>query len=44
MASISIKTPDHGFRPESDIFEFGKKGYHLKEHLKGSRMMQISAS
>ena len=33
----------HGFRPKSEKFDFGKKGYHRKEHLKRSRMAQISA-
>ena len=33
----------HGFRPKSENFHFSKKGYHLKEHLKNSRMAQISA-
>ena len=44
-----IKTPYyiiivHGFRPESENFDLRKKGYYRKEHLKGSRMAQISAS
>ena len=33
----------HGFRPETENFDSGKKGYHPKEHLKRSRMAQISA-
>ena len=46
MASKSIITPFivHGFWPESENFDFGKKGYHLKEHLKRDRIAQISAS
>ena len=34
----------HGFRPESENFNFGQKGYHMKGHLKRNRMVQISAS
>ena len=34
----------HGCRPESENIGSGKKGYHQKEHLKRSRMAQISAS
>ena len=33
----------HGFRPKSKNLEFGKKGCHLKGHLKRSRTAQISA-
>ena len=32
-----------GFRPESENFDSSKKGYHLKGHLKRSRMVQILA-
>ena len=43
-----IKTPYyivHGFRPETENFEFSKKkGYHQKEHLERNRMAQISTS
>ena len=31
----------HGFWPKSEKFDFGKKGFHRKEHLKRSRMPQI---
>ena len=31
------------FWPKSDRTNFGKQGYHRKEHLKRSRMAQISA-
>ena len=34
----------HGFWPKSENFDFGKKGYHMKGHLKRNRMTQISAS
>ena len=34
----------HAFWPESEIVNFGQKGYHMKGHLKRSRMVQISAS
>ena len=34
----------HGFWPESENFDFGQKGYHIKEHLKRNRIVQISAS
>ena len=27
-----------GFRPKSEKFDFGQKGYHAKGHLKRSRM------
>ena len=43
MSSISVKTPVHGFRPESENFNFRKKGYHRKGHLKRSILAQISA-
>ena len=33
----------HGFWPKCEKFDFGKQGYHRKEHLKRSRMMPISA-
>ena len=33
-----------GFRPKTEQNDFGKQGYHRKEHLKRSRMVQISAS
>ena len=34
----------HGFWPETEKFDFSpKKGYHMKGHLKRSRMAQISA-
>ena len=31
----------HGFWPESEHFDSGKKVYHLKGHLKRSRMAQF---
>ena len=35
----------HGFLPESENFDLGKKKlYHAKGHLKRSRMVQVSAS
>ena len=34
----------HGFWPKSENFDFGQKGYHMKDHLKRNRMAQISAS
>ena len=34
----------HGFRPKTDGADFGKQGYHRKEHFKSSRMAQNSAS
>ena len=34
----------HGFWPKSKIFDFFKKGYHMKGHLKKNRMAQTSAS
>ena len=34
----------HGFWPKSEKFDFGKKGYHMKGHLKRNTMTQISAS
>ena len=34
----------HGFGPESENFDYGQKGYHVKGHLKRSRMALISAS
>ena len=42
MSSISIKTPYsivHGFWPDSENFDFGKKAYHRKEHFKRNRMV-----
>ena len=33
----------HGFRPESENFDFGKNEYHRIGHLKRSRMVQFSA-
>ena len=33
----------HGFRPKTDVADFGKQGYHRKGHFKGNRMVQISA-
>ena len=46
MTSVSVKTPDYSpwfSARKGFFFDFGKKGYHLKGHLKGSRMVQISA-
>ena len=34
----------HGFWPENENFDFGYKRFHLKEHLKGSRIVHISVS
>ena len=34
----------HGFWSKTENFDFGQKGYHMKEHLKESIMVQISAS
>ena len=34
----------HGFWPESENFDLGQKGYHMKGHHKRNRMTQISAS
>ena len=36
------KNSVHGFRPESDNFDFGKTRYQWKGCLKRSRMAQIS--
>ena len=33
----------HGFWPETENFDYGKKGYHRNGHHKGSRMAQILA-
>ena len=33
----------HGFWPKSENFDFSKKTNQAIEHLKGSRMVQISA-
>ena len=33
----------HGFRPESENFDFDKKGCHQQEHLNMTLMAQISA-
>ena len=46
VARNLIKTMDYSpqFRPKSESFEFGKQGYHVTEHRKGSRMAKISAS
>ena len=53
MSSISVKMPDyryiiiiivHGFWPKFEKFDFGNKQCQAIEHLKGSRMAQISAS
>ena len=48
------KTPDYSrpesalaspwFWPKSEKFDFGQKGYHIKEHLKKNIMVQMSAS
>ena len=42
MTIISVIV--HGFWPKSEKFDFGQKGYDMKEHLKRNKMMQISAS
>ena len=34
----------HGFRQKTDGTKFGKQGYHRKQHLKRSRLVQISVS
>ena len=34
----------HGFQSKTDGADFGKQGYHWKEHLKRSRMAQNLAS
>ena len=34
----------HGFWSKTDGADFGKQGYHRKEHLKRSRMVPFSAS
>ena len=34
----------HGFRPETQNFDFGKQGYQPKAYLKGSGIAHISAS
>ena len=46
MSSILAKTPDYSpwFSAKNENFDFGQKGYYLKEHLKRSRMVQNSAS
>ena len=46
MTSISAKTPYYSpwFLAKLENFDFGKKGYHQKEHLKRNRMTQILAS
>ena len=49
MTSILVEMPDynnivHGFWREIENFDFREKGYHAKEYLKGSRMVQISVS
>ena len=33
----------HGFRPKSENFDLGIKGYHWKGHLKGNRMIAPSS-
>ena len=38
----NLITRPNGFQPESEVFDFGQ-GYHRKGHLKGNRMVQISA-
>ena len=43
LQKIKPWTIVHAFWPETETFDFGKKGYHRKGHLKRSRMVQISA-
>ena len=46
MTSMLEKTPDYSpwFSAITENFDFGGKGYQTKAHLKGNRMVQISAS
>ena len=39
---IEMPSTVHAFRPETENFDLGQKGYHRKGHLKGS-MAQVSA-
>ena len=43
VVASSEETIVHGFWPKSENFDFGKKQNQAIEHLKGSRMAQISA-
>ena len=41
VCSVKCLTIVHGFWPESENFDSGKKGYHQKVHLKRNRMAQF---